>query len=294
MTPDPRPVPARVLLHERLATQVRELEARESEVRTGSPEGVHKARVACRRLRAALATFRPLLDREVTDPVRDELRWLGGVLGGARDNHVVHARLGALLAELGQDGPARERLDTVYDARGRIAQAAAEQALDSDRHRDLVASLDRLVDRTPWREEAHRPAAEVLPDLVARDWRRVRRGMRHVDDAPDRDHALHRVRKDAKRLRYAAETLEPVWGPDATRLVVAATALQEHLGERQDTVVSRADLRDLRAGAEAAGEDVAAYQRLHDREVERAVALDRDLPGVWGGLSSKDLVRGLR
>ena len=55
----------------------------------GRADGVHKMRVATRRLRSALATFRPMLDRAVTDPLRDELKWIAGELGGARDAEVL-------------------------------------------------------------------------------------------------------------------------------------------------------------------------------------------------------------
>ena len=53
------------------------------------PDAVHKARVATRRLRSALRTFRPLLDRTVTDPLRREVRWLTGALGAPRDAEVL-------------------------------------------------------------------------------------------------------------------------------------------------------------------------------------------------------------
>ena len=77
------------MVQRRLAKQVAELLRRDSEIRRGKDEGVHRARVACRRLRSALATFRPLVDREVTDPLRDEIKWLGSRLAGARDTKVV-------------------------------------------------------------------------------------------------------------------------------------------------------------------------------------------------------------
>ena len=63
------------------------------QVRLGIEDSVHRMRVASRRLRSALATFRPLFDREVGDRLREELKWLGGVLGPARDAEVMHERL---------------------------------------------------------------------------------------------------------------------------------------------------------------------------------------------------------
>jgi len=54
-------------------------------IRRDVPDSVHAMRVACRRMRSTLQSFRALLDRERTDAVVAELRWLAGELGGARD-----------------------------------------------------------------------------------------------------------------------------------------------------------------------------------------------------------------
>ena len=56
-------------------------------------EDVHQARVATRRLRSDLRTFRPLLDEAWAEALRDDLRWLGGELGRVRDAEVLRDRL---------------------------------------------------------------------------------------------------------------------------------------------------------------------------------------------------------
>ena len=72
-----------VLAH--LREQVDELVARDPGARRNATGSVHAMRVAARRLRSGLATFGPLFDRSRTDPLRDELRWLGLVLGRPRE-----------------------------------------------------------------------------------------------------------------------------------------------------------------------------------------------------------------
>src|SRR4029453_19574877 len=63
-------------------------------VRLGSdPEELHQMRVATRRLRAFLRAGRDLLDRSWSEPLRDELGWLGRALGPARDLDVLVQRL---------------------------------------------------------------------------------------------------------------------------------------------------------------------------------------------------------
>ena len=109
--------PVALIAHARLAEQVAELVRRDGRIRRGREGDVHQARVACRKLRSALATYRPLLDREVTEPLRTELRWLGSALGAARDSRVVRDRLTVLVGE--EDdvvGPVHERLEASYDA----------------------------------------------------------------------------------------------------------------------------------------------------------------------------------
>ena len=56
------------VLHAHLVEQVDALLAWDGPARRDEPDGVHKMRVATRRLRSALGTFRTLVDR--TSPIR--------------------------------------------------------------------------------------------------------------------------------------------------------------------------------------------------------------------------------
>jgi CHAD domain-containing protein len=280
------------VLRGRLAEQVEELLRRDSQIRRGMPEGVHQARVACRRLRAALATFRPVVDRAVTDPVRDELRWFGRELAEARDAVVVRRRLEAMVEGeprglVGDE--VRPRLATTYDGRGRAAAGAVAATLDSDRYFALLDALERLVATPPFTAQADRTADEVMLARVRKDWERLAAGVAGLGRGSSPDPAWHQVRKDAKRLRYAAEALEPVRRKKARRLAGAAKMLTSHLGERQDTVVARSHLVDIAAEAEAAGEGSFTWGRLHAREEAGAAALDRAFPSVWASASRKRL-----
>jgi CHAD domain-containing protein len=292
-----RDLPAGRVLHRRLIRQVAELKRRDSQMRRRREEGVHQARVACRRLRSALATYRPLVDREVTDPIRDEIQWLGRTLADARDAKVVRERLRALIDAEPDDavvGPVRSRLDKTFDDRARAGWALVEETLSSDRYFELLTALDRLIADPPWSEKAGLPAEDVLPARLRKEWRRMKRRMGAVADADDRDAELHEVRKDAKRLRYAAEAVHPVWGKDAKKLAKAAKKLTSHLGERQDTVMSRPTLLEIAAAADDVGESSVTWGVLLVREEERAAELDAELAARWKKLSRKKLRRWLR
>ena len=285
-----------VLAH--LREQVEELLVRDPQVRRDTPDALHKMRVATRRLRSALRSFRPLLDRAVADPLRDELQWLAGVLGEVRDTEVMHARLHALVAEQDPElvvGPVQQRIDTVLGERYRQAHDAVLAELEGERYLSLLDALDRLVDDPPLLPRAGERASTALPALVRQAWKRLDRAMTAAERAvEDQDELLHEARKDAKRARYAAEAVVAFAGKPAVAYAKAMTKLQEVLGEHQDGVVTRDVLRELAALADAAGESAFTYGRLHGLEQARADAAAARWPQVHAAASDKELRRWLR
>lgn len=100
-------------------------------------------------------------------------------------------------------------------------------------------------------------------------------------DGPS-DEAVHRVRKDAKRMRYAAEVATPVvTARDARRFSQGLKGLHKALGEHQDAVVSRTVLRELGAQAYAAGENGFTFGVLHGAATAAADRERDRLPGLW-------------
>ncbi len=102
--------------------QVSVLRRLDPAVRADAADAVHKMRVAVRRLRSTLATYRRLLDRDVTEPIRDELKWLGGVLGAVRDAEVIRRYLLGVVDDQPSDlvlGPVRERIESTTMTRAR-------------------------------------------------------------------------------------------------------------------------------------------------------------------------------
>lgn len=125
---------------------------------------------------------------------------------------------------------------------------------------------------------------------MRKDFRKVSRLIARASDlepGTDRDVALHEARKKAKRTRYAAEAAEPVLGKPAKTMVKSMKALQNRLGEHQDSVMARQALRELSAVAHAAGESAFTYGLLHEREAQRAVRVEAELPGFWDGIKDR-------
>jgi CHAD domain-containing protein len=287
--------PAAAVVLARLKEQLAETKRLDAQVRLDLPDSVHKMRVAMRRLRSALATFRPLLDREVSEPLRDELRWVSRVLGDARDAEVMHERLRALVAaepvELVLGGVA-QRIDFDLGRRYREAHEKSLEALRSDRYFAVVDGLEALVNDPPWTDRALEPVRDVLPGRMRKDWKRLRRRVEVAEAADDdRDARLHEARKAAKRARYAAESLEPAYGKDAKRFAQAAKKVQSALGEHQDSVVTLPLLRQLGVQAYLDGDNGFTFGRLHGLEQARAQETLRTFAAAWDDIDRKALRR---
>ncbi|MGB2874328.1 MAG: CHAD domain-containing protein, partial [Gaiellaceae bacterium] len=227
------------------------------------PEDVHRLRVAARRARAVLRAARPLLDPEWSEPLRAELKWLGGSLGPRRDLDVLVARLKDQIVELElpEQTAAKALVDSLEHER-EAAQALAVEALSSERYLQLLNALEAGA-----RAPSVRQSEVSLSKLAEREFRRLRKAAERL--GPDStDEELHRARILGKRARYAAELAEPEIGKAAGRVVARAKALQDVLGAHQDAIVAEARLRGLLADAPGSGAAFAAG-RLVERERER-------------------------
>ena len=297
---DPPPGTAGRLLVDLLRTQEAELQRRDEAVRAAERGSVHAMRIAARRLRSTLTTYRPLLEREPADVLREELRWLGQTLATARDAQVLQARFDELLdaepPEIAAD-TVRARIDATLRAAYDAGLEEGQRALAGERHAGLLAALAAFTESPPLVADADGPARRVVRSLLRRDAKRLRRAVKDVDrvsSPAERDLALHEARKKAKRLRYAAESAVPVLGSGAERYAAAAKRVQDALGEHQDTVVARQWLRDIAAVARLAGEDTFGYGRLHALEQQRAAVAEADFATAWKALDRKKLRRLLK
>jgi CHAD domain-containing protein len=279
-----------------LREQVSAIMTNDPRVRRDEPDSVHKMRVATRRLRSAFRSFRPLLDREATDPVSQELRWLAGELGTVRDLEVLRARLlrdiEALPGELVL-GPVHARVSSKLTKQYAEAREELLAELSGARYFALLDALDALAAAPALSDRAARPARADLPRHVRRAYRRLRSELDAVpgpERRTERDTALHEARKSAKRLRYAAEAVTAVFGNDASRLATRAEALQELLGEHNDGVVLSGVLRQLAVEAYGAGENAFTYGLVAGQERCRAEATDERLPATIARLEAKKTV----
>ncbi len=268
-----------------IATSTLRLLVNDPGVRLGTdPEHVHQARVATRRLRSDLRTFRQALDEDWSEPIRVELKWLGGILGAVRDTEVLQDRLEARLGEL-PSSDIDEGKQLLHKLAERREQDRVEllREMRSDRY---LALLDQLVDasRAPKFADDVHDLDDELSDFVRRPWRKLRRAVQALGPNST-DHELHLARIRAKRCRYAAEAVAPALGKEVRPFAKAVTELQDVLGEHQDAVIAGEWLRENSAGAGFVAGELAAMER-----VAAEVARDR-WPDVWRQAKSKKLRR---
>jgi len=247
---------ARRLLLTYLSAQIDELRSREPGARIDSPDAVHRMRVASRRLRSSLATFRPLFRGSKAQRLRDELQWLGTVLGPVRDVEVMRAHLQETAATLVGDADLANvlaQLDHELAERHSRAHAGLVTAMDGPRYAALMAALEAFVIKPPWATRVTKVAGRLTtPALVGRACARVDRAARvaraasSAEGVPDAGGVeLHEVRKAAKRARYAAEVAGSSGGSEARALAERVEELQAVLGRHQDSLMVRALIRDL-------------------------------------------------
>ncbi len=297
------------------------VEAAEALAAGKGEEPLHDFRVAVRRLRSALRTYRPWLVDGVRPRHEKRLKRIARSTNEARDAVVQLAWL----------APRREALSSpAYLAGHGLAVARFEGRLHAGPDTARVTSrfnrvAEKLRPRLERFERRVAPAGEegpsfgaVLASLVEDHVNALVARVEAVRDAADVEGA-HRARIEGKRLRYLLEPLRGYARADASGAVSALKRLQDVLGELHDAHVLSGELgvilvdasaeraRVLQVAALSPGADGGLRERLRGsprpgllaliRLVrERRDALFADLEREWraGGLAAlAGQIRGL-
>ena len=284
VAPSPEPPPASdasAVAHVKwaLARHVRWLLAHDPGARLGrEPESLHQMRVATRQLRAVLRAARPLLVPEWADSLREELRWLGQLLGPARDLDVQLAYFREESAAL----DARDRRPLApfiahLEAQRNHAQEVLLNELKSARYLDLIRRLQQAA-LDPTAVES----TVTLRDLAKQEFTRLRDAIRQAGHAPN-NATIHETRIKTKRARYAAELAEPTVGKPATRFINKARVVQDVLGMHQDAIQAEAHVRAfLKQSTSARAAFVAG--RMVERQRQRRARARGKMPRLLRGL----------
>ena len=242
---------------------LRHAEANRPAVLDGQMEGVHQMRVAFRRLRSGLKIFRPLIPREASAALVEDIRWLNGFLGPARDWDVfLEEGMAPMLAHF----PRKRGLSLFRAKAENLRQThyrTLREALADPRYQHLTHGLTAWLDDRAWREGLNdeqwerlaKPAMDFATSLLGRDQRRVaRRGETFAELSTAERHAL-RIR--IKELRYALDFFASLYpAPTVKTCLNALGRLQDSLGIMNDIAVARRLLDEAKLRAVSAARQV--------------------------------------
>jgi len=223
----------------------------------GDPEGVHQMRVGLRRLRSAISLFGDILDDPQTEAVKRDLKWLTDELGPARELEVFVTNV----VEPAQQHPRRWRdLPSIAHDLADRREAAVDQAraaVQSERFRRLLLDVAAWLDTGNWtrphddlvRERGDVPIETSAAGELTRRWKKIRKKGRTLTQLDPV--SRHKLRIQAKKMRYAIDFFESIFGKSPKRREAFRSglkAMQDCLGELNDITVHR----DL--AAEVAGQ----------------------------------------
>lgn len=249
-----------------------------------SPDDVHRLRVAARRSRVALRSFRRMLPSRAVAELRAELKWFARALGDVRDLDVYADNLHqyAARAALEQDEAFRD-----YEEHLRIERAAARSRIAGllalPRSAALFDASATFLAKGPsagalrrWRSLSTRDGIRAS---VRKSLRRVRKRGSALTPS-SRPSAFHEVRIRAKRLRYELEFFSEVY-PALTPFAKATKALQETLGEHQDAATASERLRRYGHGLGDRTRLPPALDALRRAQLAHARDIRRSFGTVW-------------
>ncbi len=220
-------------------------------------EGVHQLRVGLRRMRSALRVFQSAIPNEITGPWAEEMRYLAGQLGPARDLDVFLSEgLGSVAGKLPL--PGESALRQVAERQCAAAYETVVAMLDGDRYGDFKRGFADWLAGAGWErgslEDKHRRRlAQIIPRFARR---RLNKQLKRVLEQGRSANwkvagELHQLRIECKKLRYAGEFFNPLFdGMHA--FIDHLKELQDMLGVLNDVAMTRTLLEHLLADTEDA------------------------------------------
>lgn len=252
------------------------------------PEGVHQMRVCLRRMRSALAVFRPVIPRKITRSFFREMRWAAKTLDRARDLDVYIADN---LSSKGKKRSGKMRKLAMKHRERAYNQLA--DFIQGGHYRRICDELRHWIETQGWRIAVSDKQREVLEGSVIPFASEVldRQRTRVLDDGRDigslESDALHQLRIDCKKLRYAAEFFASFYGEPMKDFVGHLKVLQDLLGTLHDTAVMHDLQKDLLKGKK--NRSLTCYaRRLVNKRNKQARAIRKALNKSWGGFSNAE------
>ena len=214
-------------------------------------EGVHQFRVTVRRMRSALTLFRDAIPKSVSGHWAEEMRWVAGEMGLARDLDVfIDEGLSTVADKIPLNG-CKGLLRLAEERRAQIYQEQVCSMLDSERYRAFKEGFRDWFENRQWEPATTKKKSlkclsmklvAFSRQLMDKQERRVLSAGSHVNREDPTE--MHRLRIECKKLRYAAEFFRPIFtGMDT--FISQMKGLQDLLGMMNDVAVMQTLLENL-------------------------------------------------
>lgn len=234
------------------------------------PEGIHQLRVALRRLRSALDLMRSVVSLSKLDLLRSEAKWLAQNLSPARDWDVFQQDTLRVVANGCPSIAGFDVLQAAVEQRRTASYETVRQVLADRRTSLFLIGLGGWIEARGWRSDVApehlaqlaEPATNFAQRILsAQHAKMLKRGRRFKSHSTEE---RHRVRLAAKKLRYVADFLLPLYGErkSAKRFSGKLAELQQQLGIYNDMATTASLLADIgtEAGSGTAAAAIAGWQ----------------------------------
>ena len=209
--------------------------------RAGHAEALHQTRVGLRRLRAAISLFSEVVEGPQRQHIAEELKWIAGQLGPARDLDVFISDILEPHRAAFPDDPGWESIQARILRSRAAAYNAAFAATGSERFRQALLDVGAWIEFGDWTGGGNRLADEPVADYASAKLAKLRRSIvktgKHLGSLsiPER----HRLRIRAKRMRYGSEFFGATFGGKGrakrcAKALAALEKLQDTLGVLND------------------------------------------------------------
>jgi CHAD domain-containing protein len=260
-------------------------------IRDIDTEFLHDLRIAVRRTRSVLKMAGSVLPGSMAARYRPEFKWLGDLTTPTRDLDVYLLGYGQMAAGLvAGTEPELRPFHEYLKAQRVAAQRQLARGLRSARFTQLSSRWRHDLDQVA-ASPGRRPATgKFAAARIARAHQRVLRSGTAISAASPPE-ALHELRKLCKELRYLLEVFASLHdAAEQWRAVNELKALQDCLGEYQDTEIQQAELRafatQMMADRSAPAETVLAMGEIAGALALRQRAARSEFADRFAGFAS--------
>ncbi len=239
------------------STCLKQIVANKPAILAADTEGIHQMRIGLRRVRAAMSLFSDIISEKGVKNIKAELKWLTAELGSARELDVFLTQVVTPLEDSAHFADMRRFSRELTERRG-AAIKRAKAAICSNRFRNFTLNIAEWLEVGNWRtpqdmllrERGEEPIETVVVAQLRRRWRKIRKRGRRLAELDARKR--HKLRIQAKKLRYASEFFEALFPGKKARkhqqkFQAVLRDMQDCLGDLNDISVHISLSREIAA-----------------------------------------------